>query len=320
MPRIRLITATLGIACLAATAGAQDKESSSDKHRNSRGINVTSNDVDGDGSCAERLRISSDDYAETQRAEESHNFPNQPMKVTASRNGGIQVRTTNRSDIAVKVCKAAGARDIADARAVLDKIKLNASGNVITVEGPENIGGWRDNATWSALIVIEAPVGATFDLSAFNGGISAKQFNGNLTAETRNGGISLAQSTGKLVVEALNGGISIKDCGGDVKATVQNGGLSIELPETWNGAGLEARTQNGGLVIAVPRTMQSGVEVAMKGHGSIVCQSDACSFGQRTWDDDGKIVRFGSGNTVIRASTVNGGTVIKERGRSLGKL
>lgn len=321
MLNMRFSLSLLTLLCFATITFAQDKDDKYRSHkRSNRSISVSTNDHGPSDSCNERVRIYSDDYAETQRAEESRNFPNQPMKVTASRNGGIQVHTWDKPEISVKVCKAAAAKNLTTAKALLEQIKLNVSGNTITVDGPAKGGDQDDDYSWSSVILINAPAGATFDLSAHNGGIAVKRFTGNVTAETVNGGISLDQSSGKLDVHATNGGISIKDCGGNVKANVQNGGLSIDLAETWKGEGLEAHTRNGGLMVSVPKGMQSGVEVSMTGHGAVVCQADACSVGQRTWNEEGKTIRFGTGATVVRASTVNGGTVIKERGRKMGKL
>lgn len=317
LQKTRLFISLVALLCATTIVSAQDAEKRSKKSHN---VNVTTSDAGPSDSCAERLHIYSDDYAETLHAEETRSFPNQPMKVTASRNGGIQVHTWDKPEISVKICKAAAARSTAEAKALLDRIKLSASGNTLTVDGPESVGGWRDDATWSTTILINAPAGATFDLSAHNGGIALKQFSGNATAETVNGGIALVESNGKIEVEARNGGITIKDCGGSIKANVQNGGLHIDLAESWSGEGLEAHTRNGGLMVSVPKNMQSGVEVSMRGHGSVACQADACGQGQRTWDDDSKTIRFGSGTTLIRASTINGGTVIRERGRKLGKL
>ncbi|HUS18038.1 MAG TPA: hypothetical protein VMZ25_00130 [Terriglobales bacterium] len=313
MPKIRLLISLITLTCIASLTSAQDSNKSYNRGRHN--LNISTNDSGPSDSCADRLNIYSDDYADTVRSEESRNFPNQPLKVTASRNGGIQVHTWDKAEISVKICKAAAARNATEARATLDQIKLNANGNELSVTGPDRGGNHGDEFTWSTVILINAPAGATFDLSAHNGGIALKQFNGNATVDTVNGGIALDRSSGKLNVQARNGGISIKDCGGSVKADVQNGGLHIELAETWNGEGLQASTHNGGLSIAVPKNMQSGVELSLSRHSGVVCQADVCSSGNRSWDDDGsRTIRFGTGNTVIRASTVNGGTVIKERG------
>src|SRR5437016_1019675 len=163
--------------------------------------------------------------------------------------------------------------------------------------------------------LVRASRDATVDMDVHNGGISVRRFTGTAKAEARNGGISLKQSTGKLTVHAQNGGITIQDCGGDVDARVENGGLSLKLPERWEGKGLEAHTQNGGLVVDVPRNLASGLEVSGSEHVSIICKGDICDNGQRTWDNSQRIFHFGSGSTQIRATTVNGGIVIRDRSK-----
>jgi len=123
-----------------------------------------------------------------------------------------------------------------------------------------------------------------------------------------------------LTAEAQNGGISIKDCGGEVSAEVQNGGLSISLSERWEGKGLEAHTHNGGLVVTVPRNFNGGLEVTASEHTSIICKDDVCNAGERTWDEGHRVFRMGGANPQVRASTVNGGIVIQERGHARGEL
>jgi DUF4097 and DUF4098 domain-containing protein YvlB len=140
------------------------------------------------------------------------------------------------------------------------------------------------------------PKGATLNLNAHNGGISLKKVEANVTAETVNGGISLVESGGKLDV------------------TARNGGVSLDLAESWNGTGLSAHTQNGGLKVAVPANFRASLEVELRGHGSMRCRGDICKNTERGWDDERpKYLRIGT-NPVIKASTVNGGITITERG------
>jgi hypothetical protein len=281
------------------------------------GHNLNTSTTNADSyDCQDHIHISSSDLPVTAHNEESITLPNTALTVTASQNGGIHVRNWDKNEISVKLCRAAAARTEGDAQRVLGEVHLNNSAGRISVEGPDS--AYRDDVAWSSVLLILAPKGATMELSAHNGGISLKSFDGNVTGHAINGGISLSQTTGKINVEAQNGGISIKDCGGDVKATVQNGGLSIQLGENWNGSGLEARTHNGGLVVEIPRDFHSSLEVSTGEHASLICQSDVCANGERTWDDNGRIFRIGS-NPIIHASTVNGGTVIKERGSSRGR-
>lgn len=272
----------------------------------------TSNDPNSDA-CADHLNIFSDEYTGQARAEEEKVVPKQPLKIVASRNGGIHVKQWDRNEIGIKVCKAAVAGSDAEAQQIINNIALSVSGNDITVNGPDKYG---DGGNWSAVVIVRVPAGAQLDLSAHNGGISFQRVKVNATARTVNGGISLKETSGKLDVEAQNGGVSVTDCNGDIKVDVQNGGVALKLGQKWDGRGLEARTHNGGLSVEVPRNFQSSLEIAGGRHTGIVCKGDVCDRGQRTWNDDSdRILRFGTGDPVIRTSTINGGVVVKNRSR-----
>ena len=309
MTKIRLPFLALLVISLAAIAFADDRHWG-------HNLNMNTTNADSDD-CQDHIHISSDDLRAVAHSEEVVNLANQPLTVKASHNGGIHVRNWEKAEISVKLCRAAAAKTQNEAELVLGQVHLNNQGNRVTVDGPDQTND--DDAVWSSVLLILAPRGATLDLSVQNGGISLKGVSGNITGHAINGGISLAHTTGTINVEAQNGGVSIKDCGGDIKATVQNGGLSIQLGETWNGAGLDAKAHNGGLVVEIPKNFASSLEVSTGNHSSLTCRSDACENGQRTWDDNGRIFRIGS-NPIIHASTVNGGTVIKERGRGDGDI
>jgi DUF4097 and DUF4098 domain-containing protein YvlB len=306
MKKISLLT--LAIFLLSALAFTHDGKHST---------NYNTRNTDSDN-CQDHLDMYSDEQPAQARSEETLTFGNQPLKVTASRNGGIHVKNWDKQEFSVKICRIAAARTESKAQQILGKIRLSGQNGSVTVEGPDNYN--NNDYSWSTVLLIHAPVGSTMDLNAQNGGIALSRVSANVTAHTQNGGISLKETAGKMDVEARNGGISIKDCGGEVRATVQNGGLSIELAEAWKGAGLEAKTHNGGLVVSIPKNFQSSLEVASAGHSSVMCQADACEGGQRTWDDNGRIFKLGSSAPVIHASTVNGGIVIKSRGHDRGEI
>lgn len=281
------------------------------------GISFSMTDTGTGQSCAERMKVSSEDDVRILQAEDSRDLPNQRLKITAARNGGIRVENWDKPTIGVKLCKVAIAKTDGEAQSVLQQVRMNVSSSEITVEGPTRYRGDSDDdngPSWHAMFIVFTPKGATLDLTATNGGISLKRVDGNYTAHTQNGGISMDGSTGTLRAEAQNGGISLKDCNGDVKATVQNGGISIQLAENWNGKGLEASTHNGGLSLELPPNLKAGVEVSAGRWGSLICKADACNNGQRDWNDDSRTIRFGTGSPIIKLSTINGGTVIKERG------
>lgn len=302
-----LLTPVLILAIASLLAAAPQKHSGA----HYRGHNFSNNDPNSDA-CEDHLNMSNNEYRSEARAEEEKVVPKQPLKITASRNGGIHVKQWDRNEIGIKVCKAAVARTDAEAQRVVNAIKLSVQGNDVNVIGPEL--GDDDSGNWSSVVLVHVPAGAQLDLNAHNGGISFRKVNVNATARTVNGGIALNETSGKLDVEAQNGGVSVSDCNGDIKVDVQNGGLALKLAPTWSGPGLEARTHNGGLSVEVPRDFKSALEVSGSRHTAILCQDDACSRGQRTWNnDDDRILRIGAGDPVIRTSTVNGGIVVKSR-------
>jgi DUF4097 and DUF4098 domain-containing protein YvlB len=270
---------------------------------------VTMNDDSASDDCAQHLRVYNDEYRASVRGEETRTVPNQPLTITAEHNGGIQVTTWDKAEISLKLCKQVAADDEATARKIVNESELQVSGGNVIVITPE----YSQDHSIGTVLLVKAPKGANLDMSVHNGGISLNGFNGTAKAHAKNGGISFKRSTGTLVAEAQNGGVSIKDCSGDVNARVQNGGLSISLPEQWEGKGLEAHTQNGGLTVAVPKNLNTAVEIATSEHTSIICKDDVCNDAQRTWDNGHKMLRFGSGNPLIRATTVNGGVVVHAR-------
>src|SRR3954470_22481835 len=140
------------------------------------GVSISQNDSSDSDDCAEHLQIWSDDQPSVARAEETKNLPNAPLKITAAHNGGIQVRNWDKPEIGIKVCKAAAAKNDAEANKVLADIQLVQSGGELSVRGPNKSGDWDDNdspgTTWVALVMVFAPKGATLDLNAYNGGIS----------------------------------------------------------------------------------------------------------------------------------------------------
>ncbi|HEY6304855.1 MAG TPA: hypothetical protein VI488_00175 [Candidatus Angelobacter sp.] len=276
---------------------------------------ATNDDVPGDD-CASHLRVMDDEFRSNVRDEETRSLPNQPLTITGEHNGGIQVTTWDQPEFSLKLCKQAAADNETEARRLLGETKITVSGSNVSISSPQS----EDHHSLGTLLMVKAPRNATVNLSVHNGGVSLNGFVGTAEAHAHNGGISFKKSSGKLTAEAQNGGISINDCGGEITANVQNGGLSIDLPEHWEGKGLEANTHNGGLVVSVPRNFSGGVEIVGSEHTSIICKDAICDSAERTWDNGHRMLRLGGANPQIHATTVNGGIVVKERGYSRGEL
>jgi hypothetical protein len=197
--------------------------------RSKHGTNYNTRNSDSDN-CQDHMDIYSDEQPAQARNEETVTLANQPLKVTASRNGGIHVKNWDKQEFSVKICRIAAARTESEAQQVLGKIRLSAQNGVVTVEGPDTYN--NNDYSWSTVLLINAPVGSTMDLNAQNGGIALSRVSANVTAHTTNGGISLKETAGKMDVEARNGGISIKDCGGDVKARSRMVDFPLSLQKT----------------------------------------------------------------------------------------
>src|SRR5579859_3657747 len=279
------------------------------------GSTVTMNDDSASDDCRDHLRVGNDDYRANVRDEEIKTIPNQPLTITAVHNGGIQVTTWDKPEVSLKLCKQIAVDDENEGRKLLADTRLEINGSKISIHTPE-----ENHHSLGTLLLVKAPRNADLNLNVHNGGVSLTNFTGTAEAHAENGGISFRRSTGKLTAQAQNGGISIKDCGGDVSAKVENGGLSLALADRWEGKGLEAHARNGGLVVSVPKTFNGGLEVVASEHTSIICKDNACDAGERTWDSGHKLFRMGGANPQVRATTENGGIVIKERGKAHGEL
>jgi DUF4097 and DUF4098 domain-containing protein YvlB len=282
---------------------------------NSHSSTVTMNDESPSDDCAEHLRVNDYNGRSNVRDEETKTISNQPLTITAERNGGIQVTTWDQPEVSLKLCKQASAGDETAGRKLLEQTRLEINGSQITIHAPE--GNHQSVAT---VLLVKAPKDANLKLNVQNGGISLTGFTGTAEAHAQNGGISFRRSNGKLTAEAENGGVSIKDCGGEVTAKVENGGLSIALPERWEGKGLEAHAVNGGLLVSMPKSFNGGLEVMTSEYIPIICKDDLCNAGEHTSEDGHKLFRMGGANPQVRASTQNGGVVIEERGRSRGEM
>ena len=272
--------------------------------RHSHGLTIVNWSNTNSENCEDQLQVSYDGMPATY-AEETKTLPNQPLEVTASENGGIHVTDWNQPNFSIKLCKAAVG---ADASEFLKSIKLDLSGGHLTVKTPARDFGDR----WTTAILIKAPVGAKLDLSVTNGGITLYKTNANTTAHAVNGGIDLEGVHGTVNAEAVNGGISIENSSGNVTARVQNGGLDLKLGKSWVGGKLIASSENGGLEVEVPSNFASPIEVSTSQHTSMECSAEICKRAQRTWNDERRYFRLGSGEPVVKASTENGGVEISD--------
>src|SRR3982074_2864974 len=85
--------------------------------------NYNTRNSDSDN-CQDHLNMYSDEQPAQARSEETVTLANQPLTVTASRNGGIHVKNWDKQEFSVKICRVAAARTESEAQQLLGKIKL----------------------------------------------------------------------------------------------------------------------------------------------------------------------------------------------------
>ncbi len=154
-------------------------------------------------------------------------------------NGGVEIEGWDRDSVAVTVRVQAGARTEEDARALAEKVRVEAAGSTIRVVGPAS--GRRES--WSVTLIVRVPRRS------------------DLEVETVNGPLAVADVNGTMNLRATNGPITLEHLAGDVRARVQNGPLSVELAgSAWQGKGLDAESVNGPVDLGLPEGYNAELE------------------------------------------------------------
>jgi hypothetical protein len=228
------------------------------------------------------------------------------LRVEPPRNGGVHVQGWNSDEYSIAACLAASGGTTADAKAILDQIKLSVRDGRVTVEGP-------DPKDWLAYLIIRAPNGVTLDLSSKNGPIDVRDFSGAVQAHSVNGPTTFRNVSGQVQANAQNGPIDVSGSSGDFRLSAQNGPLTVELDgSSWSGGEIEGHTQNGPLTLRVPEGYQSSIRVDASKNSPVECRAVQCQQASRTWDRP-NVIQFGGAAPVIRLSTINGPVTITSR-------
>lgn len=279
--------------------------SASQRHHHSTTISI--DDEKDLTDCGQiKLLISDAEQARSELAQTISRSAAATLHVEPPRNGGVSVQGWNRDEYSVKACLAASGATTADAKAILDQVKLTVRDGRVIVEGPEP----KD---WIAYLIIRAPNGVGLDLKSTNGPISVSDFSGSIQAHSLNGPTTFRRVTGQVQSDAQNGPIDVTGSSGDFRLSTQNGPLTIELDgSSWSGGEIEGRTQNGPLTLRLPEAYQSSIRVDASKHSPIECRAVQCQQAARTWDQP-NLIQFGGGAPVIRLSTINGPVTISSR-------
>ncbi len=216
------------------------------------------------------------------------------LTVDGQRNGGIQVKGENRSDILVRACVQTTGANEAEAQSAAKNVRIETNSGNVRAENTPGESGWS--------VSFEILVPRNTDL--------------NLTA--RNGGIHISGVDGALEFETQNGGIHLSDVAGAVRGKTQNGGVHVELSGSgWKGSGLDLQTTNGGIHLSIPETYQARIETDTVNGGF---RSDIAALNAEK-NDRPRATRINTdlngGGAPIRLTTKNGGVKISSSAKNL---
>ncbi len=150
------------------------------------------------------------DWLESQCEIKEQTLPStaETIAVDGLENGGIRIKGWDRNNILVRARVKVGAKSVAEARELINQVKIETSGLKIKAVGPPFI---LKSAEWNVEYEIFVPRES------------------NLSLQTSNGGISIANTRGQIDFKSSNGGVLLRGLGGNVRGYVANGGLYVSL-------------------------------------------------------------------------------------------
>lgn len=216
------------------------------------------------------------------------------LTVDGRRNGGINVKGSERRDVLVRACVQAWGTSEEVAGSLAKSIRIE-TGSVIRAESATEDG-------WSVSYEIHVPRSMNLKLTTYNGGIGISGVEGNMD------------------FEAHNGGVSLNDVAGNVKGRTTNGGLSITLTgNSWRGAGLDVETKNGGIRLSLPETYSARIETGTVngGFNSDINGLKVEEDNERGRNRNKRITAdLNGGGAPVRVITTNGGVNISSNRKS----
>lgn len=242
------------------------------------------------GDFCQNNNYSSDNKVSYRELREASAAAGSLVNVDARRNGGIQVRGENRSDVLVRACVQTLGTTDEEARSVARGIRIE-TGSTIRAEGAS------DEANWAVSYEILVPRSSNLKLTAHNGGIHISGVSGTMDFETTNGGVHLSDVAGGVRGRTTNGGIHVALSGGG-----------------WSGNGLDLETTNGGIHLTVPESFAARVEVATTNGGfrsDIPALSVEKPSEKNGWNRRSRVTAdLNGGGAPVRLVTTNGGVHI----------
>jgi hypothetical protein len=207
--------------------------------------------------------------------------------VDGGRNGGVQVKGWSRNDVLVRAQVQTWAPAGSDPRGMSSQIQIQTAGT-IQANGPD----FGKDQSWGVSFEVFVPHRTDVSLKAHNGGIAIHDVTGEIQFDTTNGGAKLERLAGNVRGKTRNGGLSIELTGArwegqEMRAETTNGGVNITMPQNYS-ARLETSTVNGRVNLDIP--LPAGIDTTRE-----------------------VSVQVGGGGPLVRATTVNGGIVVRRK-------
>jgi DUF4097 and DUF4098 domain-containing protein YvlB len=214
--------------------------------------------------------------------------PESKISVDGRDNGGVAFYGWDRNEVKVVARIEANAENDNRAEAIAKQIRISTGGGRIRAEGPSS----ERRTSWSVSYDVYVPRRS------------------NLEAITQNGGVSAKDVEGDLDFHAMNGGIRVENVAGDVRGETTNGGISASLSgSSWRGKGLDLETTNGGVNLTIPREYNARLETGTTNGGMRI------DFPVTVQGVIGRRIQtqLGAGGPPVRVMTTNGGVRITQR-------
>lgn len=219
--------------------------------------------------------------------------PASRLDINGGPNGGIKVKTWDRSDILVRSRVSAVADTEADARSFVRDTEVTVTDGRVRADIPET----RDDGWVNVNFEVFVPRETDLELRALNGGVAVEGVEGDIEAE------------------AMNGGITLSGVAGAVRARTMNGGVSVALAgDAWEGRGLDVETTNGGISVALPEGYSAELEARTRvGRISTDGLSLPRESERRGYQVGDRVeATLGRGGAPLRLRTTNGGVSIQQ--------
>ena len=171
--------------------------------------------------------------------------------------GDIRVTGVAGSEIKIEATKRARSRDAAEAKRLLDALRIdinnfNGRVEVRTIYPPR--GGSRNGLSVSVDYVITVPVSATVALKSISGDISVTNVKGEVRAETVSGDVNITQTPNVAIARTISGDVTARDIGTQTTLVLST------VSGTVLGTGLRVRALEAGSVSGDVRLIGSQIE------------------------------------------------------------